>query len=44
VLRYRLSYRLDGQTSYRILTRPDEILTKREYDWETASLPEGPTA
>jgi hypothetical protein len=40
-LRYRLSYRLDGQTIYRDLTRPDEPLGKAEYDWETASLPEG---
>jgi hypothetical protein len=41
-LRYRLSYRFDGQTVYRDLTRPDELLTKTEYEWETASLPEGP--
>jgi len=41
-LRYRLWYRLDGQTAYRDLTRPDELLTKTEYEWETASLPEGP--
>ncbi|HMI88943.1 MAG TPA: hypothetical protein VK550_32915 [Polyangiaceae bacterium] len=40
-LRYRLQYRLDGQTVYRDLTRPDEPLGKAEYDWETASLPEG---
>ena len=41
-VRYRLSYRLDGQTTYRDLTRPDDLLTKAEYEWETASLPEGP--
>jgi len=41
-LRYRLSYRMEGQTIARDLTRPDELLTKTEYDWETASLPEGP--
>jgi hypothetical protein len=41
-LRYRLSYRLDGRNVYRDLTRPDEVLTKTEYEWETASLPEGP--
>src|SRR6266545_1211786 len=41
-LRYRLSYRLDGQNVYREITRPDESLTKTEYEWETASLPEGP--
>ena len=31
----------DGQTVYRDLTRPDEPLGKAEYEWETASLPEG---
>lgn len=41
-LRFKLFYRLDGQTVYRELTRPDEIVTKPEYEWETASLPEGP--
>jgi hypothetical protein len=41
-LRYRLSYRVDGQNVYRDLTRPDEVVTKTEYEWETASLPEGP--
>jgi len=40
-LRYRLAYRLDGQAVYRDLTRPDELLGKAEYEWETASLPEG---
>jgi hypothetical protein len=40
-LRYRLFYRLDGQTVFRDLTRPDEPLGKAEYEWETASLPEG---
>jgi hypothetical protein len=41
-LRYRLSYRMDGKTTYREIPRPDEIVTKTEYEWETASLPEGP--
>jgi hypothetical protein len=40
-LRYRLSYRLEGQNVYRDLTRPDEPITKAEFEWETASLPEG---
>jgi hypothetical protein len=40
-LRYRLAYRLDGQNVYRDMTRPDDPLTKAEYDWDTASLPEG---
>ncbi len=40
-LRYRLAYRLDGQAQWRDLTRPDEVVTKTEYEWETATLPEG---
>lgn len=39
-LRYRLSYRREGQP-WRELLRPDEFLTKAEYDWETLTLPEG---
>ena len=40
-LRYRLAYRLAGQTVWRDITRPDETVTKSEYEWETAALPEG---
>src|SRR5262249_39084316 len=41
-LRYRLAYRFEGQNVYRDITRPDEPISKTEYDWDTASLPEGP--
>jgi hypothetical protein len=41
-LRYRLAYRFDGQNVFRDITRPDEWLTRTEYEWDTASLPEGP--
>jgi outer membrane protein assembly factor BamB len=41
-LRYRLAYRFDGQTVFRDITRPDDWLTKTEYEWDTSSLPEGP--
>ncbi len=40
-LRYRLSYRRDGQPVSRELTRQDELLTKTEYEWDTQALPEG---
>ena len=40
-LRYRLSYRLDGQTTWRSALKPGEKLTRTDYEWETASLPEG---
>jgi hypothetical protein len=44
-LRYRLSYRQQGvpqSATWRDMLRSDEILTaKTEYDWETATLPEG---
>lgn len=40
-LRYRLTYRKEEQKAWRDLTRPDEVVSKAEYDWETAALPEG---
>ena len=40
-LRYRLSYRLEEQTLWRDLTRPDEVLSRTEYEWDTSTLPEG---
>jgi hypothetical protein len=40
-LRYRLSYRQEGQTTWRNALKPGEKLTKTEYDWETSTLPEG---
>ena len=43
-LRYRLYYRQQGtpQSAWREMLRTDEVVTnKTEYDWETATLPEG---
>jgi hypothetical protein len=40
-LRFRLSYRLDGQTTWRNALKPGEKLTRTDYEWETSSLPEG---
>ncbi|MCC6648228.1 MAG: hypothetical protein IT374_21990 [Polyangiaceae bacterium] len=40
-LRYRLSFRFDGHAAWRDLTRPDDVLTRSDLDWDTASLPEG---
>ncbi len=40
-LRYRLHYRLVGTTSWYDMLKPDEVLTKTEYNWDTADLPEG---
>src|SRR5205823_2253601 len=40
-LRYRLWYRREEQNTWRDMLRTDEIVTKGEYDWDTAALPEG---
>jgi hypothetical protein len=40
-LRYRLSFRPEGQAAWRNLLKPGEKLTKAEYDWDTTALPEG---
>lgn len=40
-LRYRVSFRREGQTQWRDALAPDEVLTKTELDWDTAALPEG---
>jgi hypothetical protein len=40
-LRYRVAFRRDGDVLWRDITRPDEVLTKNEMEWETATLPEG---
>jgi hypothetical protein len=40
-LRYRLQYKREGDTTWREILKVDELLTKTEYDWDTASLPEG---
>jgi hypothetical protein len=40
-LRYRVAFRREGQARWLDATRPDDVLTKPELDWETATLPEG---
>ncbi len=40
-LRFRLTYKRDGDATWRSMIREDEIVTASEYDWETATLPEG---
>lgn len=40
-LRFRLAYKRDGEATWRDMLRSDEIVTKNEFDWETATLPEG---
>ncbi len=40
-LRYRLSYRLEGQTIWHNALKPGEKLTRGDYDWDTSALPEG---
>lgn len=40
-LRYRVEYRLVGTTTWYDMLDAREILTKQNYSWETADLPEG---
>jgi hypothetical protein len=40
-LRYRVEFRRDGGARWIDATKPDEVLTKTEFDWDTAALPEG---
>jgi hypothetical protein len=40
-LRYRVAFRREGQARWLDATRPEDVLTKPELDWETAALPEG---
>jgi hypothetical protein len=40
-LRYRVQFQHEGQARWVDATRPDDVLTKQELDWETAALPEG---
>jgi hypothetical protein len=40
-LRYRVSFRREGQPQWRDALKADEVLTKTELDWDTQSLPEG---
>jgi hypothetical protein len=40
-LRYRVSFRREGQTAFRELQKTDEFLTKTDFDWDTTGLAEG---
>jgi hypothetical protein len=40
-LRYRVSFRREGQTQWRDVLAPGDVLTRTELDWDTAALPEG---
>jgi hypothetical protein len=40
-LRYRVSYRVDGQTVWRSANKPTDKITRPELDWDTTGLPEG---
>ena len=40
-LRYRVAFRRDGDAQWRDVTRPDDVLTKSETEWDTGTLPEG---
>ncbi len=40
-LRYRVQFHREGATRWIDATRPDDVLTKSEFDWDTAALPEG---
>jgi hypothetical protein len=40
-LRYRVAFKREGQTQWRDALKPDEVLTKTEFDWDTLALPEG---
>lgn len=40
-LRYRVSYRIEGQTTWRSAHKPTDKITRTELDWDTTGLPEG---
>ena len=40
-LRYRVSVRREGLSTWLPLLRSDEVLTKAEYEWDTSAMPEG---
>jgi hypothetical protein len=40
-LRYRLSYRMTGQSTWRSMLKPGEKVTRTEFTWDTNALPEG---
>jgi hypothetical protein len=40
-MRYRLSYRLDNEATWRPMQKPSDKLTRTDYEWDTSALPEG---
>jgi hypothetical protein len=40
-LRYRISFKKEGHNEWRDALKPDDVQTKAELEWDTASLPEG---
>jgi hypothetical protein len=40
-LRYRITFKREGQTQWRDALKADEFHTKTELEWDTAALPEG---
>jgi hypothetical protein len=40
-LRYRLQFRREGDRRWIDATRPDDVVTKAEWEWDTSALPEG---
>ena len=40
-LRYRVQFHRDGETRWLDATRPDDVVTKTEFEWDTAALAEG---
>lgn len=40
-LRYRIAYKLEGQSLWRDLTTAAEVVSKPEYEWDTSGLAEG---
>ena len=40
-LRYRVSFRREGQNVWRDALNPGDVLTKNDLEWDTSALPEG---
>jgi hypothetical protein len=40
-LRYRVQFRREGENRWLDATRPEDVVTKAELDWDTSALPEG---
>jgi hypothetical protein len=40
-LRYRVQFRREGEVRWLDATRPDDVVTKAELEWDTSALPEG---